>query len=361
MSVVAGISSDCVPVVPSSYNKDEYPRAYFYEHACNGPQRYIGVRSAGDEVVIQDMGRNHLNDRITTVVIPPNAEAIMYADACITQMRQGGASTGGNCRHKKVLGKGKWDLRAQRYDSGSGMNDNISEVKVNFKKPHKQWLTDCCFGKVTPASDCANFSDPNGADCINLITEHCSQKGNFYTADCRRWVQNLSDARRNDIARQVCSQASSPQEKEWCACFIPRDIPPELEHDQSIRALWPCLDPTCNDATKALQPFQKNCPTTLNICNQTDIVTKLQESDVGNQRITNECGQIKLGEGSGGGGGSSSGGGSSPMAPAAAATETKGSKTPLIVGGVAGGVILILLIVVIVLATRGRGRGRGPR
>lgn len=331
----------CDPKVPPNYDRNTPPSAYFYEHNCTDRMRRLAVR-AGQKMVHPAVVNAGMNDNVTSVVIPPNTTATIYADRC---MQTGDA---GQCKHQRQLGPGQYYLPNEKYTSGAGMNDNMTEVKVDSIKPHQEWLKDCCFGKVSPASDCANFGNPNSADCIGLITEWCSNKGNFYTADCRRWMQNLGDAQRNSIARSVCSQASSPQEKEWCACFIPRDIPPEFEGDTAIKALWPCLDPVCNDATKALQPYEKNCPNTLNICKQTDIVTKLQGSDVGSTRIANECGQIKLG----GGGGDTT----AAAAPRSSETTATKSKTPLIVGGVAGGVILILLIIVIVLAVRGKRR-----
>lgn len=263
---------------------------------------------------------------VTTVYIPGNTEAKMchpppWTSAC------------------KTLGPGIYDLQMQAYSPGATMNDRVASITPKNKVPHKQWLADCCFEKNTKG--CLNYTKPDGPDCLKLLEEHCGKKENFFGTDCRTWLENLNDSRRNRIARTACSQASTPEEKDLCACFIPRDIPPEFEGDMAIRALWPCLDPVCNDVNKALQPYQKNCPSTLNICKQTDIVTKLQDSEVGSTRIANECGQVKIGAAA-----------NAPPSTASATTTQipKFNRTTIIVAVV---VLVVLLLVVFLL---GRGR-----
>jgi hypothetical protein len=263
--------------------------------------------------------------------------------------------------HKKVLTPGVYpNLGWVAYESGAGMNDNISNIQVRLKIPHHDWLAKCCTGQISPSSTCVNFADSAGPDCKTLMRKHCTaSNANFFGTECKRWTQNQNDDLKNVMGREMCPKAKTPEEKDWCACFIPRDIPPELENDLAIKALWPCLDPACNDSTKSLQPYMKSCPNTLSICEQEDITTKLSESELGNQRITNECGNINI----------TSGDATASPPPPDESTTTSPSRTTsttekataapkwLIGGGVALGVVVLILTIVVVVMMINRRKG----
>lgn len=173
------------------------------------------------------------------------------------------------------------------------MNDNISSISVESIVPHGQWITSCCLGQVSPSSDCANYADPQGSDCQAILGKYCSSRDNFFSPTCQTWLQNLNSAYKNQIANAVCPQAQTQTEKDWCACYHLSDIPPELASNPEIVALWPCLNSTCNSSAKALQPYAKNCPTTLAICTS-NVVQTLAQTTIGANKIQNLCGNITL-------------------------------------------------------------------
>ena len=239
-------------------------------------------------------------------------------------------------------------------------NDNSVYLQAHQNRPNAMWKVsymtprngcvlskvpmDCCFQRRS-GQQCGNYQNPRSAECANLLRDYCSQPSNFFGPDCKQWVQNLNDGLKNTIGESVCTKASTKAEKDWCSCFIPKDIPPELKDDKAIVALWPCLDPVCNDATQSLQPFNKSCPTTLTICQQKDITTKLAQSELGSQRILNQCGNINI---------------NAPPDPATAPSAT--APTPvltttaptvdkrLIIGvGVGVGILIFVILLVLIL------------
>jgi len=401
------IVNECDPVVPRSYSRDTPPSAHFYEAKCGERQKRLAVR-AGVALPWPALSDAGINDRITTLVVPPNTRATVYADTCMK--RNGGATaracdpvghgfellrntdapgqdienagttdqcqliskchndgrckgfnplgwlkndlkyqpsstnlyvkkSNKDCQHIRQFGPGEYFLPSEKYLSGRGMNDSISEIRVDSIRPHSEWLRDCCLGKISPVSSCANFANPNGQDCISVLSDHCSNPKNFFTADCKRWVSNLNDAQRNNIANAACPSATTDEEKDWCACYLLKDIPPELEKDDVMRGLWACLDPVCNNSSKSLQPFGKDCPSSLTLCNQRDIVTKLGSSEIGSQRLANECGNISLPD-------------TSPTGPMGPAAPGGIPRSWILAGGAAGFLLMILLLVGILFALR---------
>ncbi len=178
------------------------------------------------------------------------------------------------------------------YHSGLGLGV-ASSFSVKNIVPPQDWLANCCFGKYSPASECLNYRQ-GSQDCQVLLTKRCSDSKNFFADDCKTWLQSMDSSLKNQIANQVCPKASTQSEKDWCACFNIGDVPPEFASNPNIVALWPCLNKTCNSSAKALQPYQKNCPNTLTICNNADIVSSLTQSQVGSSTVQNLCGNINI-------------------------------------------------------------------
>lgn len=363
MSLPTSLLTRKCPTYIPNYSKSTPPPVKFYrDRACSGTKWEVHPNKSSKTPSPMD------DNSVTSVQVPPNVKLTMY-------------------QNKDYEGERKTFNSGNHYPL-DWWNDTVSSYKVSSIVPHSTWLKNCCLGKTSPASDCSNFRDENGADCKSLLDAHCRLKKNFFSSDCKRWLQNLNSQRKNDIARAVCTggggvenfkwggsptysptaktysptaptapTSATPEsytlnsaEKEWCACFIARDLPPELENDMAIKAMWPCLDPVCNDSTLSLQPYQKSCPNTLNICKQSDITTKMSESDIGAQRIANECGNVNIGQ-------PAPAPAPAPAPPADRVGAGAGGETGLSTGmkigvGVGGGVLLLIIVILIVVVLK---------
>lgn len=293
------IVSTISPMIPRSFSLNVPPPAQFYEHDEGRRQRRLLVWP-GQQVDIGQMKNfGGIHDKITTIVVPPNTRATVHRDACI-----GYPPHVSGCLAKHTFGPGTYDARGERYETtNQKMNDTISEVIVNNIVPHREWLLQCCKGEVSPSSQCVNFQDPNGDGCKKVMEEYCTaSKDNFFGPDCRRWMANLDDSLRNEVARVMCPLAETESEQEWCACYS-ANIPPEWETNTTKRALFRCLDPQCEGGNNpnALRPHGLVCPTSFVDCQQEDIKLQLLESGIDAATIQNACGNINVGGGTDGG------------------------------------------------------------
>ena len=303
------MSSDinCPNFVPAAYDSNTPAPAKFYDRALcvNDPtyNRSMEVHPGQTRLYVDQPGLPGLgslgwDNAISSAVVPPNTSVTVYADQCLNPNHKD--FPGQPCT-KHTFGPGRYDHLGhipygEGRDPNHHMDNNITEIVVNNIVPHKTWLTNCCLGKVAPVSDCANFANRSGSECKNLLRVHCSDPNNFFQTGCKEWMQELDAELKNTVAKEVCSKATTNAQKEWCACWDLSEIPEEYKGDPAIERLWPCLDPVCNNTTKALQPYRKNeiCPSVLTICNQRDITTKLAESEIGTQRLENSCGNVYL-------------------------------------------------------------------
>lgn len=196
--------------------------------------------------------------------------------------------------------------------------DDLDSLIIHRTEDFSTFQVGCCTGQ-RDAQLCGKLSGPYDAACKNVMSKHCSVRGNFFSPECRQWVSGIPDQSRNQLARQVCSLPDlNDDEKQWCSCYITQDFPKEFEElplasKAQLKALWPCMNATCN-SDKALQPFQKDCPKITTICAQKDIRALLEDtSKVTNLTVQNSCGNIVLPEepkpGPSGGSGPVEGGG----------------------------------------------------
>lgn len=354
------IVSQCEPEVPVSYSLDRGPSAHFYEHICGQPQRYIPVRQ-GVTLYLSDPSPTStdtvnslgMNDKITTIIVPPNTKTTVCADR--------GFSQGQNTQKCRTLtGPRTYDMRSLKYDDGStGMNDNISEIRVEPLTAHTSFTLACCAGE-RDASECANLSDPHGVDCKRRMEQYCREsKANFYSDRCKRWMRNVPDGVKNDIARDMCSQAATDTEKEWCACFSAQ-LPAEWVNDPVKRALFRCLDPKCQGGNNpnALRPYGLECPTTYVDCQQQDIKLKLIESGIDRATIEQNCGNLNVGSPPPPVGSPPPPAGSPPMpsgSPAPSPSGASKSNLPVILG-ISGGALALIIVVIIIMATAAKKR-----
>lgn len=321
---------------PISYNPGDPPSALFMnDHYCTeGGNGSWAAKAGTSNPDLSAMGRN---DLISSLVVPPNTYVDVYRDNNFT-----GA--------KKTFGPGVYPhMGFERYDTATGdhLDDNITSYKVytNPSLTHNNFLRDCCLGRITPSSTCANYAKTDSTDCQSLMEPICTASRDvFFDSGCRGWLQNVNTATRNRVASAMCPFASTTNEKEWCACFTPRDLPPEYATNQGIKALWACMDQTCNDATKALQPFDKNCPTTTTICNQQEIKTAYTNSSVKNNTVQNACGNIYLNDQKNT---------PPPVAPPDASAEisTKPTTNPLLSPIKIITIVAVILLIIVVITT----------
>jgi hypothetical protein len=116
--------------------------------------------------------------------------------------------------------------------------------------------------------------------------QYCDDPDNFFSNECRNYLSQVRDVEEkvNDLGAKWCPTALNEKDIEWCGCFLIPEPPAGLS--DAARAVWPCMQASCNNTVKALQPFGKNCPNTVNICEQKDIATEVRNSSsIGNQMI----------------------------------------------------------------------------
>lgn len=277
--------------VPSSYALTQPPAALFFnDHNClEGGGGSFALRP-GERVPDLHQYMGGKNDLISSIVVPPNVVVQVWRDGNYT-----GATT--------VLSAGVYphlgNVRYNAPNENEHLDDNISSIQVRPVEEHREFLRKCCFGQTTGV--CANFTNPYGADCQGLlgIPGDCNSREAFFNnTNCRRWIQGLDSPLKNEFGTTYCPQAVTQGERDYCACFLARDFPPEWESSPNVailKAQWPCLDATCNDATKSLQPYNKNCPSTLTICSQAEVRTAIESGSVKNQTVQNACGNLFLG------------------------------------------------------------------
>lgn len=173
-------------------------------------------------------------------------------------------------------------------------DDNAFRVR-RFKHWNR-FTKDCCNGKGD-ARACASLSEKYGRPCVDKMTTTC-RGPMFFTPECEEWLSSYESQERNVIAREECNKEGlTDQQKEWCSCFITRDIPPEFANDAVINAYWPCLNQVCNDSSRSLQRFGGKCPGSIAVCNNRDFTAALSKSKVGTLKLQNECGNINIGTG----------------------------------------------------------------
>lgn len=284
-------------------------------------------------------GKPQFSNRISSIVVPPNT-FVRVGD------RPGAAIPGPLVLNSKTktFGPGMYpDLRLQFWNDGGNMENQIQSIHVTTgpEVDHKEWLRKCCSGQISPSSDCANYADPKGPDCQNLMRAYCTETPTaFFGSNCKSYLQGLESSLVNDVAAQMCKPPYQNQAQlDWCACYDISTAPTDIS--QTAQAFWPCLQQKCNDSSKALQRYPKDCPTTLTMCEQREIMTELSKSALGSQTVQNACGNINLG-------GSPSGSPApAPTPPASGGTTNNQGIQPSTVYTLVGAFMGILILVII--------------
>lgn len=295
-------SANCTAAV-APYQMDKQPPVQFFQDPdCTGGTNVMNDNAVYDDLYdLQYVGHN----TITTMIIPPNMRLEVKDRKDDNNKIWNDLEANKNQFWATRFGPGTYDLRqpatpskcinCNQPDTNLYWNDRIVGAKVNAFMPWNDYLKACCTGKITPTGQCKNFADPNGGDCRQLMLRYCDSPSTFFTPECKTYLQNAAptEAGVNTIAKAQCPSAQSQVDKDWCSCYDISSAPPGSSAE--VKGIWPCLQQTCNDATKSLQPNAKRCPNTLTICQQSNITTELNQSTVGKQAIQNACGNINLG------------------------------------------------------------------
>ncbi len=368
----------------------------------------LELRPTSDEQVFENFGAlpraggggQFGGNAADSMVVPPNMWVeVLGWDTWKDQSKEG---------HFATFGPG---IVADISTPYRGINrDDADSILIHRTKPWGEFLQGCCLGQED-ATACQEFANPYGGKCQQLLEPYCRNPANFFSPKCKQWIGNLQSQTRNQIASDVCNAlvycpeaanrylkdypdidkeyntgvplnvvqerawahyvnwgkgegrtwhkelcggkgteypTLTPEQQAWCACYHTREIPKELQDNPVVRAFWPCMDTTCNDSTKALQPFEKNCPSTLAICQQRDIKNFIETSEVGNATIANTCGNITVAPPPGPSG--PSGSGSTPTGPSGELVLSKNQK--IAIGATLATILLALGILIFIVARK---------
>ena len=177
---------------------------------------------------------------------------------------------------------------------------DYSNIYENMEKYAK-----CCLdgGSECPPHTCPQNASIPGTRCFIHLTNHCKDPNNFFSDNCKRWLKTVSESDDagakstiDDIAKTVCTMPGN-SDMDFCKCWnakVPEYAKEGLTGEELawLEANKACIDPICNDPTKALQPSQKlgMCPRLIQICNIDNVRVNIENhSQVDAINFKNEC------------------------------------------------------------------------